>query len=223
MRNWLPHPGPTLIPGSWEEQGGRLCSAHTKLNSSFAALAEQTPPCPAQKGMAGSSSCPWGWEGGLTPHPPGRRALDWQATQWTQPKGDSLLSRGLCGPPAPPAFTLGVVIVSSNQPPGGGCSCLTTQGYYPTTSVIHAPSSKCSGRLGRQPRKEALPFQPACGMNREGGRGAAASREEGDPAPGQGDQPGSASPRCRRLPSRVLAQSQAAPLTHPQRWATHSH
>ena len=44
--------------------------------------------------------------------------------------------------------------LSSNQPPGGGCSCLTTPGSYPTTSVIRAPSCKCSrppaGGLGRQ-------------------------------------------------------------------------
>lgn len=212
-----PHPHPWALGGTGRQA---VQCPHQVERSSFAALAEQTPPCPAQKDMAGSSSCPWGWEGGLMPHPPSRRALDWQAAPWTQPKGDSLLSRGLCGPPALPAFTSGVVTVSSNQPSGGGCSCLTTPGCYPTTSVIHAPSSKCSrlpaGRLGRQPRKEALPFQPACEVNREGGRGTAASREEGDPAPSQGDQPGSASPRCRRLPSCVLARSHAAPLTHPR-------
>ena len=91
---------------------------------------------------------------GLRPHPPSRRALDWQAAQGTQPKGDSLLSRGLCSPPALPAFTSGVMTLSSNQPPGGGCSYLTTPGSYPTTSVIHAPACKCSrppaGGLGRQ-------------------------------------------------------------------------
>lgn len=39
-------PGPTLIPGRWEDQGGRPCSAHTKLNA--AALRPwQSRPHPA--------------------------------------------------------------------------------------------------------------------------------------------------------------------------------
>lgn len=104
-------------------------------------------------------------------------------------------------------------------------------GALPNNLSHLCPLPECSrppdGGLGRhpqrQPGKEALPFQPACGMNREGGRGAAASQEEGDPVPSQGDQPGSASPRSRRLPSCVLARSHTAPLTHPRRWAPRSH
>lgn len=191
MRHWLPRPGPTLIPGRWEEQRDRLCSSHTIFRTqrlcSLGRGADPSLPCPEghgwlfhmPMGLGRWSDTLWG----LRPHPPSRRALDWQAAQGTQPKGDSLLSRGLCSPPALPAFTSGVMTLSSNQPPGGGCSYLTTPGSYPTTSVIHAPACKCSrppaGGLGRQPQrqpgKEALPFQPACRMNREGGRDVAAS------------------------------------------------
>lgn len=165
VRNWLPHPGPTLIPGSWEEQGGRLCSAHTKLN--IAALWPwQSRPHPALPRRAWLALPPARGLGRWSDAPPSRRrALDWQAAQWTQPKGDSLLSRGLCGPPALPAFTLGVMIVSSNQPPGGGCSCLTTPGCHqqpqssmpPPLNALDSQLGAWGGSHGKRPCPFNLP------------------------------------------------------------------
>ena len=51
-----PHPHPWELGGTGRQA---VQCPHQVEHSSFEALAEQTPPCPAQKGMAGSSSCPW--------------------------------------------------------------------------------------------------------------------------------------------------------------------
>ena len=89
VRDWLPPPGPTLIPGFWEEQRGRLCSAHTIFQTqrlcSLGQGADPSPPCPeghgwlfhVPMGLGRWSDTLWG----LRPHLSGRRALDWQAAQ----------------------------------------------------------------------------------------------------------------------------------------------